>query len=216
MIDKQKAEFHIQETIKHKNKVKDYLLLVSKILEKRGREHDNSKLENSENEIFAVYTNKLKTCSYGSEEYKQYLLEMKPALNHHYQNNRHHPEHFANGIKDMNLIDIIEMLFDWLAASKRHDSGNIMKSIDLNMERFNYDENLSQIFKNTLEYMSGYGMEVVETIYLPDDNDNVKSIVHDWMTGKCINMEEYGKIYTEDELDRANSTILTLCSMGLG
>jgi hypothetical protein len=37
---------------------------------------------------------------------------MAPALKHHYENNRHHPEHFKNNIDDMNLIDLIEMLCD--------------------------------------------------------------------------------------------------------
>ena len=31
--------------------------------------------------------------TYGSDEYKACLTEMKPALDHHYAANRHHPEH---------------------------------------------------------------------------------------------------------------------------
>jgi len=44
---------------------------------------------------------------------------MKPALEHHYALYRHHPEHFQNGIDDMNLIDLVEMFADWKASSER-------------------------------------------------------------------------------------------------
>lgn len=212
MISEEKKLFHINETKKHKQKVKDYLGLISKILEKRGSVHDDSKLENMENEIFSVYSSKLKDCTYGSEEYKQYLLEMRPALNHHYKNNRHHPEHFENGIRGMNLIDLIEMVMDWLAASKRHNNGNIMKSIELNMSRFGYDEYLNDIFKNTIEFLNDYGMEEIEKICTPEDNDNVKSIVHDWMIGKYVYSEKYKKMYTEDEREKASEIISDLVS----
>ena len=60
-----------------------------------------------------------------------------------------HPEHFPNGILDMNLIDIVEMLCDWKAASERQEDGNLLKSIEQNAERFGYDDQLKQIFINT-------------------------------------------------------------------
>jgi len=209
-------EFHINETVKHKQKVESYLMLISKIIEKRGREHDLSKLQNIEKEIFDIYGSKLKSCAFGSEEYKSYLKEMKPALDHHYKNNRHHPEHFEYGINDMNLIDLIEMLFDWLASSKRHKSGCIMDSIDINKSRFGIDEAIVKILKNTYLYMNSYGLECVEETYEFDDNTNVKIIVSEWMTGKSIDRDIYLKTYSEDEVYRAESIILTLCSMGLG
>ena len=215
-MNSDKMQFHIEETKKHKNKVENYLGLISKILERRGRVHDDSKLENVENEIFAVYSSKLKDCTYGSDEYKLYLEEMKPALSHHYKNNRHHPEHFKDGIREMNLIDIMEMLMDWLAASKRHDNGNIMKSIELNMSRFGYGEEISSILKNTIKYMNGYGMEAVEDLFKEDDNENVKTIVHEWMTGKSIDIDKYEKKYNKEDVKNALDIVLSLCSMGLG
>ena len=78
---------------------------------------------------------------------------MKPALDHHYANSRHHPEHFANGINDMNLIDIMEMLADWKASSMRHNDGNLLKSIELNQQRFGYDDQLKQILLNTAKLL---------------------------------------------------------------
>jgi hypothetical protein len=115
--------------------------------------HDQTKLSGEEKEIFDLYTPKLKNSTYGSEEYKGFLAEMKVALDHHYENNRHHPEHFKNGIKDMNLIDIVEMFCDWKAATMRHANGDLMKSIEFNKTRFGYSDELEQIFKNTAKYL---------------------------------------------------------------
>ena len=138
------------ETIKHIEKVRKYLKIFTDKIINRGIEHDKVKLESPEVEIFAEYTPKLSDTTYGSEEYNTYLKEMKVALDHHYANCRHHPEHFANGINEMTLVDLIEMLADWKAASERQNNGNILKSIELNAQRFGYDDQLKQILLNTI------------------------------------------------------------------
>ena len=138
------------ETIKHIEKVRKYLKVFTDKITNRGIEHDRVKLESPEVEIFAEYTPKLAGTTYGSEEYNTYLKEMKVALEHHYANCRHHPEHFAKGINEMNLIDLIEMLADWKAASERQNNGNILKSIELNAQRLGYDDQLKQILLNTI------------------------------------------------------------------
>lgn len=139
----------IDDTKKHISLVKDLIDIFCSKLFEQIESHDNSKLKEPELSIFNEYTPKLKYCTYGSEEYKQYLREMKIALDHHYQNNRHHPEYFENGMMNMNLIDIIEMFCDWLASTKRHNDGNIYNSIELNKKRFKYPEMIENIFKNT-------------------------------------------------------------------
>ena len=53
----------------------------------------------------------------------------------------------------MNLIDIVEMFADWKAATLRHSNGSILKSIDINISRFNMSPQLVNIFKNTVEYL---------------------------------------------------------------
>lgn len=137
------------ETIKHIEKVREVIrVFVSKLIT-RAIDHDKLKLESPEVEIFAEYTPKLADTTYGSEEYMQFLEEMKPALQHHYANYRHHPEHFEKGINDMNLVDLIEMFCDWKASSMRHNDGNLLKSIDVNATRFNMASQLKQIFINT-------------------------------------------------------------------
>ena len=49
----------------------------------------------------------------------------------------------------MNLIDLCELIADWKAASERHNNGNLIKSIEINAERFQIDDQLKQILLNT-------------------------------------------------------------------
>lgn len=58
-----------------------------------------------------------------------------------------------NGMAGMSLLDLVEMLADWKAATERHDTGDIDRSIDINSERFGYDEMLRSIFHNTVREM---------------------------------------------------------------
>ena len=117
------------QTYEHKQNVNIYISSIIRDLLSRGILHDNSKLESPEVEIFAEYTPKLAKSTYGSDEYKGFLKEMGVALEHHYKNNRHHPEYFDNGLKGMNLVDLVEMLCDRKAATLRHNDGDILKSI---------------------------------------------------------------------------------------
>lgn len=141
------------ETQKHIEKVRHYIRLLTDKLTSRGVNHDKLKLESPEVEIFAEYTPLLAKTTYGSDEYKDALAGMKPALDHHYANSRHHPEHFVNGINDMNLVDIVEMLCDWKAASERQMNGNLLHSIEMNAKRFEYGEQLKQILMNTAKLL---------------------------------------------------------------
>lgn len=120
-------------------------------LSMRRFSHDKSKLESPEKEVFDKVTPKLKNLTYGSDEYKLSLADMGPALNHHYQNNRHHPEHFDNGINGMTLVDLIEMICDWKAATLRHTDGDIVRSLEVNKERFGISDQLETILMNTVK-----------------------------------------------------------------
>lgn len=89
---------------------------------------------------------------YATPEYQEHLAAMKPALDHHYAQSRHHPEHFDDGILGMNLVDLCEMFCDWKAATERQNDGNLLKSIQINAQRFGYDDQLKRIFLNTAEF----------------------------------------------------------------
>jgi hypothetical protein len=137
------------DTLKHIKRVQEYLIDSASILLRRAVVHDASKLEEPEKSIFDVATPKLAGIKFGTPEYTQSLEDIKPALEHHYAVNSHHPQHYKNGINGMDLFDIVEMLVDWKASSERTKDGDIMRSIELNAERFGMSEQLVEIFKNT-------------------------------------------------------------------
>lgn len=139
------------DTYEHIGVVRRYLTAVVKELLDRADGHDASKLADPERATFDEYTPKLRDSTFGSDEYKGFLVGMGEGLQHHYANNRHHPEHFAGGIQDMTLIDLIEMICDWLAATQRHADGDIRRSIDINQERFGYSAELQGILHNTVD-----------------------------------------------------------------
>ncbi len=53
-------------------------------------------------------------------------------------------------MRRMTLVDLIELLCDWKAATMRHSTGNIRESIEKNQRRFGYSDALKQIFLNTV------------------------------------------------------------------
>jgi hypothetical protein len=156
------------ETRKHQQEVSRLLIQFSQLLLTRAMYHDESKLEHPERESFIQATAILKGLTYGSEEYKESLKKLGPALEHHYLTNKHHPEfNDLNGfslqtlndpIRSMDLVDMVEMLCDWIAATKRHTDGNIGRSITINEKRFGINEQLSQVFRNTSGLLSRVGV----------------------------------------------------------
>lgn len=140
----------LAETYKHIKRVGHYLHTFSKELIDRAEHHDDSKLEEPELSGFAENTDKLAKVVYGSEEYRNMLAELKPTIEHHYSKNRHHTEFWPNGINDMNLIDLLEMLADWRAAGERNKNGNIRKSIEVNAEKYGISPQLRKIIENTV------------------------------------------------------------------
>jgi hypothetical protein len=143
------------ETLIHIQYVRECLDKIIIELLKRGEEHDRTKLQSPEVESFTEWTPKLAGSTYGSPEYQNFLKEMKPALDHHYSKNRHHPEHFKKGIKGMNIVDLVEMLCDWKAATLRHANGDVRRSLKLNKNRFSMDDQLYAILKNSVKLFRG-------------------------------------------------------------
>lgn len=167
------------ETAAHINRVRELLKVVEDRLFERGSVHDLSKLQSPEKEMFDQVTGALRGLTYGSPEYKAQLANLKPALDHHYAHNSHHPEHYGylecnscfgkhpldhklqclgcgNGeftrrpnVGGMSLLDVVEMFCDWKAATERHADGSLEKSIQHNRKRFEMSDQLAEIFENT-------------------------------------------------------------------
>lgn len=147
-----------EDTIKHVNEVAEDLTLCAANLLHRAKYHDASKLAEPEKSTFDIYTPLLKTCSYSTDpdsDYQKNLKAMGPILEHHYKYNDHHPEYFANGIKDMDLFQLTEFLCDNMASASRHPDGNIFKSLEMNQQRFGYSDELKSILINTVSTLIG-------------------------------------------------------------
>ncbi len=145
------------ETQAHIDRVRYFLQRAVLNLGVRGDVHDASKLVAPELEAFDIATPKLAGLEYGSEEYKQSLRDLGPALQHHFKANDHHPEHYENGVCGMSLMAMIEMLCDWRAASERvkqrTDDPEKVKTFEsglaFNQQRFGYSDELAGILLNT-------------------------------------------------------------------
>jgi len=144
-----------QDTLNHINRVRELMDMVVIELIDRGLHHDQSKLREPEKSVIDEFTPKMKHLIYNSPEYQQCLKEMKPALDYHYAHNKHHPQWYADGVNGMNLIDVVEMLLDWYAATARNIGGDIYKSIEIGKTRFEISDQLSQIFINTIKFLEG-------------------------------------------------------------
>lgn len=140
-------------TLKHVHTVRSLIYVMVEELDRRATNHDRSKFEEPEQSVFASTFQELGKTPYGTPEYEDLLRRVKPALDHHYANNRHHPEHWPHGIDDMTLIDLVEMLCDWKAATQRNKDGNIRKSVEHNAKRFGMSDQLRKIFENTVREM---------------------------------------------------------------
>jgi hypothetical protein len=139
------------DTKAHIRMVFGFLEEIRGKLMERQFAHDQSKLQEPEKSMYDEFTPKLKASTYGSDEYKGFLKDMGTALQHHYKENTHHPEHYENGVNGMSLLDIVEMLADWKAAGMRHSNGSMTQSLEINRKRFNISDQLFEIIQNTVK-----------------------------------------------------------------
>lgn len=139
---------HLTDMVDHKARVAGYMQIVATELFRRAAVHDNSKLASPEFEAYDAAFPELQKYPYGSPELRAVYKAMKPALKHHFEANDHHPEHFAHQLLEMNLLQIIEMVCDWLAASERSQA-DFSKGLEINKERFGIGEQLFAVIRNT-------------------------------------------------------------------
>lgn len=157
MENKEKLFEHVSETMLHKAYVIQACYKMSKYLFDSGEEdlavalmyraniHDNSKLVGSELKLF--------TELYGNQESFinpniQLSDSQKEIIEKHWENNKHHPEHFEN-LNEMSELDIIEMSCDWYARSIQYGT-NFMEFIKTRQEvRFHFPQ---KMFSKILKY----------------------------------------------------------------
>lgn len=139
----------VEKTFNHIKLVQSAMGRAIDHLRRAQEVHDDSKFSPEERPNFERADAALNSVPYLSAEYNRILKEdLGPALEHHYANNSHHPEHYADGVAGMNLMDLIEMLCDWRAATQRNATC-LLESIEDNQERFGYSDEVKSILINT-------------------------------------------------------------------
>lgn len=143
------------DVAEHKRKVKYWMHYFAGQLRDRAAIHDNSKLNDPvEKALFDKWTPNLRQQAFGSDDYKVSLEGMGEGVKLHYEANRHHPEHYENGVNGMAIIDVLEMFADWMAAAQAR---NVTVDLTHAAERFELSEQLVQIFANTLREEDFWG-----------------------------------------------------------
>jgi hypothetical protein len=91
----------LPDTLTHIRRVNALILLACSNLMHRAQVHDDSKLVDPEKSGFdRLKALSLSGMAYGSEEYRACLRQEKPAIDHHYSKNSHHPEFYPRRVTD--------------------------------------------------------------------------------------------------------------------
>lgn len=172
---------HLLVNVGHRFWVLVYMLKFCLRLVARALSHDLSKFRYVEADSFARTPFRLSKLTYGTDTYKAALRSIKPALEEHYKKNRHHPEYFMRHHHDdsMSVVDRIEMVVDWKAATRKHKDGNISRSIEVNQKRFGYDDVEKEIYRDVATIVGNFSdfldIEVARIRDGKDDKDTNNS-----------------------------------------
>jgi hypothetical protein len=123
----------------HNMLVASHLGRLIYLIRKRALVHDASKFTPDEFAGFVHINRVAREHEYGSPEYMASIKETD-AVALHYSRNSHHPEHYPGGVDDMGLLDIIEMVADWKAASETYGQTSLEDALAVHAERFGLEE----------------------------------------------------------------------------
>lgn len=127
----------ILEIEHHRALVQVNLLQIADALRERAMLHDISKYNFDEFQSIVKIKTIARQFPYGSPEYEQGIKDNQEGLDKHLKRNRHHPEYHPNGVSDMGLIDLIEMICDWKAANRVRDDMRWNEATEVHIKRFN-------------------------------------------------------------------------------
>lgn len=151
--------FYNKRTNEHIDRVYDNLIIVPKIfpgispeLRNRGILHDESKF--SEDELVPYIHMSWQKANPDYKYPKGVSEAVDIAVGLHLTTNRHHPEGHATP-KDMNKIDIIEMLADWNAMSQEFNN-SLREWVDKNVGGWDFDKWQLDLIYKLVEFYEDY------------------------------------------------------------
>lgn len=133
----------------HKAGVQKKLNILINELKKRAETHDNSKLVQPEYNGWVKMDKEIRH-PYGSKEYFEKMERYKWLFEEHYRVNRHHPEHWQGFFSEMDLLDLLEMIVDWVSYNENLTYDDAISLIEEQCKRFDFPELLKDLILNTL------------------------------------------------------------------
>lgn len=149
---------YLEDLTAHKHLVSESLGDMMRDLLKRAETHDNSKYSHEERDIYEQVTPLFQGVKYGTPEHEVVKAKLGPALDHHYQHNDHHPEHFENGIAQMDIMQLCEMVADWYAAIRRDPNAHFEESLQKLKDKYHLHPQLFSIITNTVLWLRNGGV----------------------------------------------------------
>ena len=140
--------------IRHIMLVQAAINKITAELNRRGLVHDVTKFQEDEFLGFVKLNQADKLYGYGTPEYKAALAENN-AVELHTSRHSHHPEYYHNGVNEMNLFDLIEMVCDWRAANQVYGVTTFEESLQKSMDRFGLNENQRFVVRLIAEAIVG-------------------------------------------------------------
>ena len=138
----------------HKTAVEISMNKLAKRIRIRGSRHDNSAMSGLEHAIGSMYSKHKLPTHWISDPTTlgNYPKDIQSAIKSHYENNDHHPEHFENGMYDMNIIQLTEMICDVFETLRENgvSQSDVHHHIEHMCNNYNIAEPLSSIIKNTI------------------------------------------------------------------
>jgi hypothetical protein len=138
------------DAILHVSEVSENMEAIAGELRRRGIAHDRTKFQALEFDAFVSTREKFKKANYGTPEYQECVELVRPAVDHHHKNNRHHTDFHPNGVNDMTLMDLAEMIADWKAAARRSPDRKLEDTLDYAFDKYGIGQQLGGVLRNSL------------------------------------------------------------------
>jgi len=149
---KKDIEFY-ESVVQHKKAISDIMYKLADMIRKRADAHDDSKLDSTEFNKWSLNYLPESKRNLDNKEFKKTFEKLGEVREIHYSKNRHHLEFFNGDIKKINIIDLLEIICDWIASTANQDKGNLRLTIERAKERFKFSKEIEHIILNTLELL---------------------------------------------------------------
>lgn len=154
------ANNYNQKIMVHKFAMESEMNRIASDIRRRAMRHDNSKQSGLELTLGQAHMNFHDSWGLTNRVAPN---EMMSAIAHHHVENDHHPEHFTNGMKDMNIQQLAEMVCDIITTAKENsiNEESLQQFVETKLsETYNIGEPLRSIIINTARQSYTQGITI--------------------------------------------------------